>query len=57
MPNTGERGEITERVNAKETEVIRQLKKLVSKTRQLSAAMDARNQRQRGKQRRGLKKN
>jgi hypothetical protein len=33
MPNTGERGEITERVNAKETEVIQQAKKLASKTK------------------------
>jgi hypothetical protein len=33
MPNTGERGEITERVNAKEAEVIQQAKKLASKTK------------------------
>jgi hypothetical protein len=57
MPNTGERGEITARVNAKETEVIRQSKKLVSKTKQPSAAMDGRNLQQAGKQHRGLKKN
>jgi hypothetical protein len=43
MPNTGERGEITGRVNAKEAEVIRQSKKLASKTKQLSASMDAKN--------------
>jgi hypothetical protein len=56
MPDTGERGEIAARVNAKETEVIRQSKKLVSKTKQLSAAMDARNGRQSDKQHRRLKK-
>jgi hypothetical protein len=43
MPNTGERGEITGRVNAKEAEVIQQSKKLASKTKQLSARMDAKN--------------
>jgi hypothetical protein len=57
MPNTEERREITARVNAKETEVIRQSKKLVSKTKQLSAVMDARNERQSDKQRRSLKNN
>jgi len=43
MPNTGERREITGRVNAKEAEVIQQSKKLASKTKQLSATMDAKN--------------
>jgi hypothetical protein len=43
MPNTGERREITERVNAKETETVRQSKNLVSRTRQLSASTEARN--------------
>jgi hypothetical protein len=57
MPNTGERGEITARANAKEAEVILQSKKLVSKTKQPSAALDGRNVQQAGKQRRGLKKN
>jgi len=33
MPNTGERGEITGRVNAKEAEVVQQSKKLASKTK------------------------
>jgi hypothetical protein len=33
MPNTGERGEITRRVNAKESEVVQQSKKLASKTK------------------------
>jgi len=36
MPNTGERREITARVNAKEAETVQQSQKLVSKTRQLS---------------------
>jgi hypothetical protein len=45
MPNTGERGQITGRVNAKEAEVIQQSKKLASKTKQLSASMDAKNRR------------
>jgi hypothetical protein len=45
MPNTGEKGEITGRVNAKEAEVIQQSKKLASKTKQLSARMDAKNRR------------
>jgi hypothetical protein len=43
MANTGERGEITGRVNAKETEVIRESKKLASKTKQQTASMDAKN--------------
>jgi hypothetical protein len=43
MPNTGERGEISRRVNAREAEVVQQSKKLVTKTKQLSASMDARN--------------
>jgi hypothetical protein len=43
MPNTGERGEISRRVNAKEAEVVQQSKKLVTKTKQLSASMDAKN--------------
>ena len=43
MPDTGERGEITGRVNAKETEVIRESKKLAWKTKQLSTTVDAKN--------------
>jgi hypothetical protein len=43
MPNTGERGEIAGRVNAKEVEVIQQSKKLASKTKQLLERMDAKN--------------
>jgi hypothetical protein len=41
MPNTGERHEITRRVNAKEAEVVQESKKLVSRTRQLSATTEA----------------
>jgi hypothetical protein len=43
MPNTGERREITRRVNAKQAETIRQSKKLLSKTRQLAVSMEAKN--------------
>jgi hypothetical protein len=43
MPNTGERREITKRVDAKQAETVQQSKKLLSKTRQLSASMAARN--------------
>jgi len=37
MPNTGERREITSRVNAKEAETIQHSKELVAKTKRLSA--------------------
>jgi hypothetical protein len=37
MPNTGERREITARVNAKEAETVQESQKLVSKTKQLNA--------------------
>lgn len=43
MPDTGERREITSRVNAKEAETVQESKKLVSKTRQLSASTQAKN--------------
>lgn len=43
MPNTGERGEIIRRVNAKESEVVQQSKKLASKTKQLSTGMNEKN--------------
>jgi hypothetical protein len=36
MPNTGERGEITSRVNAKEAETVQDSKKLAAKTKQRS---------------------
>jgi len=41
MPNTGERREITRRVSAKEAEVVQEAKKLVSRTRQLSATAES----------------
>jgi hypothetical protein len=41
MPNTGERGEITARANAKEAETVQESQKLVSKTKQLSASRNA----------------
>jgi hypothetical protein len=40
MP-TGERREITKRVNAKEAEMVQQSKKLVSRTREITADTDA----------------
>ena len=43
MPNTGETREITKRVNAKEAETVQQSKKLVSRTRELTADTDAKN--------------
>jgi len=43
MPNTGERREITKRVNAKEAEMVQQSKKLVSRTRESTADVDAKN--------------
>ena len=42
MPNTGERREITRRVNAKEAETVQESKQLVSRTRQLTASSDTR---------------
>jgi hypothetical protein len=41
MPDTGERREITARVNAKEAETVQESQKLVSKTKQLSRSRDA----------------
>ena len=43
MPNTGERREIANRVNAKEAAMVRQSKKLVSKTREITADTNAKN--------------
>ncbi len=42
MPDTGERREITRRVNAKEAETVQESKQLVSRTRQLTASSDTR---------------
>jgi hypothetical protein len=44
MPNTGERREISARVNAKEAEVIQESTKLSAKTEQESARMDQQHQ-------------
>ena len=43
MPDTGERREITRRVNAKEAETVEESKKLASRTRQLSARAESKN--------------
>jgi hypothetical protein len=43
MPNTGERREITKRVNTQEAEMVQQSKKLVSRTRESTADTDAKN--------------
>jgi hypothetical protein len=43
MPNTGERREITQRVNAKEAEMVQESKKLVSRTKEVSAETDEKN--------------
>jgi hypothetical protein len=56
MPDTGERREIIGRVNAKEAEVVQQSKKLASRTRQLSAKMDAKNRRGNAEAKDGAKK-
>ena len=43
MPNTSERREITKRVNAKEEQMVQQSKKLVSRTKEITADADAKN--------------
>jgi hypothetical protein len=43
MPNTGERREITKRVNAKEAETVQQAKKLASRTREITTDTNAKN--------------
>jgi hypothetical protein len=43
MSNTGERREITGRVNAKEAETIQESKELVAKTKRFSAIADSKN--------------
>jgi hypothetical protein len=40
MPNTGERREITSRVNAREAETVQESKTLVTKTKQASRVAD-----------------
>ena len=54
MPSTGERREITRRVNAKEAETIQQSKELASKTRRFSALADTKNLERRNQQLNGL---
>jgi hypothetical protein len=53
MPDTGERREIAQRVNAKEAETVQKSKTLVSKTKQLSDNQDLENLRRRSKTIRG----
>ena len=43
MPNTGERREITKRVNAKEAEMVQRSKNLVSRTREITADTHVKN--------------
>jgi uncharacterized protein YjbJ (UPF0337 family) len=49
MPDTGERREIAQRVNAKESETVQESKTLVSKTRQFSNNQDLENLKRRSK--------
>jgi hypothetical protein len=44
MTNTGERREITARLNAKESETVKQSQNLASRIKQLMASKDAKNQ-------------
>jgi len=53
MSNTGERREITGRVNAKEAETIQQSKELVAKTKRFSAIADSKNLARRTRERKG----
>lgn len=53
MPDTGERREIAQRVNAKESETIQESKMLVSKTKQRSDNQDLQDLRRRSKTTRG----
>ena len=53
MPDTGERREITTRVNAKESETVQESKTLVSKTKQLSDNQDLENLRRKSKTTKG----
>ena len=53
MPETGERREIAQRVNAKESETAQETKTLVSKTKQLSDNQDFENLRRRSKTTKG----
>jgi hypothetical protein len=53
MPDTGERREIAQRVNAKESETVQKSKTLVSKTKQHSDSQDLENLRRRSKAAKG----
>ena len=53
MPDTGERREIAQRVNAKEAETVQESKTLVSKTKQLSDNQDLENLRRKSKTTKG----
>ena len=53
MQDTGEKREITARVNAKEAVTVQESKTLVSKTKQLSDNQDLENLRRRSKTARG----
>ena len=53
MPDTGERREIAQRVNAKESETVQESKTLVSKTKQLSDNQDLENLRRKSKTTKG----
>ena len=53
MPDTGERREIAQRVNANEAETVQESKTLVSKTKQLSDNQDLENLRRRSKTTKG----
>jgi hypothetical protein len=53
MSNTGERREITGRVNAKEAEIIQKSKELEAKTKRFSAIADSKNLARRTRERKG----
>ena len=53
MPDTGGRREITQRVNAKESETVQESKTLISKTKQLSDNQELKNLRRRSKTAKG----
>ena len=53
MPDTGEKREITSRVNAKEAETVEKSKTLVTKTKQLSDNQDLENLRRRSRTNKG----
>jgi hypothetical protein len=50
MPNTGERREITGRVNAREAETVQEAKTLVAKTKRASRVADTKSQSRRNQE-------